>query len=145
MFPVSCAYSTAFAASILCFRYRPNKESSIVCMPIFLLVCMMDGIWCALSSRIRFLIAGVPSMTSNAATRDFPSIVGRSCWEITASRTDASCERIWFCWCGGNTSTIRSMVGAAPMVCRVENTRCPVSAAVMAVEIVSSHASPPQE
>lgn len=33
---------------------------------------MMDGIWCALSSRIRFLIAGVPSMTSNAATRGFP-------------------------------------------------------------------------
>ena len=26
---------------------------------------------------------------------------------------------------------IRSIVGAAPMVCKVENTRCPVSAAVM--------------
>ena len=70
---------------------------TISCMPSFLLVCMIDGIWCALSSRIRFLIAGVPSMTSNAATLPLPSMVGRSCCEMTASRTDASCERIWFC------------------------------------------------
>ena len=32
---------------------------------------------------------------------------------------------------------IRSMVAAAPMVCSVLNTKCPVSAAVIAVAIVS--------
>ena len=35
------------------------------------------------------------------------------------------------------SSTIRSTVCAAPVVCSVESTRCPVSAASSAVEIVS--------
>ena len=48
-----------------------------------------------------------------------------------------SCIRTWCCWCGGNTSMIRSTVCAVDWVCRVANTRWPVSAAVSAVEIVS--------
>ena len=41
------------------------------------------------------------------------------------------------CWLGSKTSTIRPMVLAAPVVCRLERIRWPVSAAVMAVWIVS--------
>ena len=38
------------------------------------------------------------------------------------------------CWLAGKASTIRLTVRALPVVCRVPNTRCPVSAAVMAAE-----------
>ena len=55
---------------------------------------------------------------------------------IPWSATD-SCTRTCCCWCGGNTSMIRSIVCAVSWVCRVANTRWPVSAAVSAVEIVS--------
>src|SRR5437667_209372 len=44
--------------------------------------------------------------------------------------------RICSCWFTGNAFTIRSMVLAAPVVCSVPNTRCPVSAAVIAARLV---------
>ena len=55
----------------------------------------------------------------------------------TADGTLDSCTRICCCWWGGKTSITRSTVLAAPMVCSVESTRCPVSAAVMATLMVS--------
>ena len=106
-------------------------------MPSFLAVCKTLDIWYVLASRIRFLIGIVPCITSNAATLPHLSAVGISCCEITASRTTASWILICCCWCGGNTSIIRSIVPAAPIVWSVENTRWPVSAAVIAVDIVS--------
>ncbi len=45
--------------------------------------------------------------------------------------------RICSCCPGGNTSTIRSIDSAALFVCKVANTKCPVSAAVMASWMVS--------
>ena len=50
---------------------------------------------------------------------------------------EAICTRICSCWCGGNTSIIRSMVCGQSWVCRVAKTRWPVSAAVSAVWMVS--------
>ena len=62
---------------------------------------------------------------------------GRSCWVMTPRSTAASWPRIWFCAPAGQTSIMRSMVWAAPIVCSVLRTRWPVSAAVTAAEIVS--------
>ena len=72
-----------------------------------------------------------------ATARPCPSAVGISCWVTTPCSVVASCTRTCCCWCGGNTSMMRSIVCGASCVCRVANTRWPVSAAVIAVEIVS--------
>ena len=45
--------------------------------------------------------------------------------------------RIISCWFCGKAFTNRSIVLAAPVVCSVPKTKCPVSAAVMAASIVS--------
>ncbi len=49
----------------------------------------------------------------------------------------ASVTRIWCCWYGGKKSTMRLTVSVASMVCSVERTRCPVSAAASAAATVS--------
>ena len=56
---------------------------------------------------------------------------------MTAFSTPESCRRICFCWWGGKTEMMRLMVSVASRVCSVESTRWPVSAAVIAVSIVS--------
>ena len=81
-------------------------------------------------------IAGVTVMTSKTASR-FPSTVGTRRWDTTALSTAESWMRIWACCSAGKESTMRSMVFAAPMVCREDNSRWPVSAAVIAVVMVS--------
>ncbi len=91
-------------------------------------------------------MAGVHTRTSAATARPVPSTIGTSCWVTTPRREEASWIRICSCWLGGNTSITRSMVDGASWVCRVANTRWPVSAAVSAVEIVSrSRSSPDQD
>ena len=75
-------------------------------------------------------------ITSKAGTCS-PSTSGSSCWDTTVRSTELSCTRIWACWAGGKESMIRSMVFTAPRVCRVAMSRWPVSAAVMAVWMVS--------
>ena len=101
---VSCAKVSARSASIFRFRYSSYIASSIVCIPSFLLVWIIESIWCVFASRIRFLTAIVACITSKAATRPLPFCNGISCWETTASKTLASCMRICCCWCGGKTS-----------------------------------------
>src|SRR5579884_3701955 len=76
-------------------------------------------------------------ITSAAITRPLPSRRGRSCCEITPWRTSESCARTCACWCGGKTSMMRLMVWTAEFVCRVENTRWPVSATTSAASMVS--------
>ena len=48
-----------------------------------------------------------------------------------------SWTRIWDCWVLGKESMMRSMVFTAPLVWSVAMSRWPVSAAVMAVRMVS--------
>ena len=57
--------------------------------------------------------------------------------EITARNTAPSCSRTCFCWCGGKTEMMRWIVSVASTVCSVESTMWPVSAAFIAVSIVS--------
>jgi hypothetical protein len=80
---------------------------------------------------------GVAIMTSTAGTRPWPSARGTRRMDMTAFRTPESCSRICFCWWGGKTEMMRLMVSVASSVWRVESTRWPVSAAVIAVSIVS--------
>src|SRR5690554_7765235 len=93
-------------------------------MPMEPPVWIDEYIWAILSSRIRFRIAGVPIMISWAAIRP-PPIFFIRVWEITACRDSDSMERTMDFSSAGNTSTTRSMVLAAEVVCRVPNTRWP--------------------
>ena len=83
------------------------------------------------------------NMISAAMTTPLLSIFGKSCWQITAFRLSATIERICDCWLGGKTSSIRSMVDGALLVCRVPNTKCPVSEARMAISTVSKSRNSP--
>ena len=83
-----------------------------------------------LPSRMRLPRAGVPTMTSRAATRPFPSVVRSSCCATTPRRLSPSMARICSCWSAGKALMMRSTVLAAELVWSVPKTRCPVSAAV---------------
>ena len=95
-----------------------------------------ESIWWVFSSRMRLRIAGVAVMISKTGTIP-PSTVGTSCWLTTACSTSDSCMRIWRCWLAGKASMMRSTVEEAPVVCSVENRSWAISAAVMAVPMVS--------
>src|SRR5881628_800276 len=88
-------------------------------------------------SRMFSCTAAVLMSTSAAGMRPWPSLRGTSRSEITAW---SALDRRWrtsSCWCGGKNEITRLIVCVASVVCRVENTRCPVSAAFSAVSSVS--------
>ncbi len=74
--------------------------------------------------------------TSSTGTRPPPIFLHRV-WLITPLRLSASMTRICPCRSAGNWSMIRSTVEGAEEVCRVPNTRCPVSAVSIAIATVS--------
>src|SRR5690606_7729685 len=132
----SFAYSRA---CILVTRPRLTRSCrhwSSVCMPCAWPVWMAEYICATLSSRIRLRMAGVATMISCAAIRPPPTFFS-SDWEMTARSDSDSIERTIGFSPAGNTSMMRSMVLAAEEVCRVANTRWPVSAAVRARRMVS--------
>ena len=89
-----------------------------------------------LPSRIRLGSACVLNRISTTAWRP-PSSLGRSsCETIPASDSDRL-ARACACSSVGNESMMRSTVLAAPFVCSVPKTSMPISAAVIASEIVS--------
>ncbi|MCG3134448.1 MAG: hypothetical protein HMLKMBBP_01754 [Planctomycetes bacterium] len=87
--------------------------------------------------RIRFSMAWFMNMISNPAISPSLSARGMITCEITARSDTESCARHCSCWSVGYASMMRSIVRAEPVVCSVPSTRWPVSAAVIAVEIVS--------
>ena len=103
------------------------------CCPVW----MAEYICATLFSRMRLRIAGVPIIISCAATRPPPSLVLHSVWAMIARIDSEIIARIISFSAAGKTSTMRSMVFAAELVCSVPNTRCPVSAPVSARRIVS--------
>src|SRR5262249_21362691 len=64
--------------------YSSNSAWFMVFMPDLPPVCMIEVIWCALSSRMSDLIAEFARRTSAAMTRPRPSAFGRSCWQKIA-------------------------------------------------------------
>ena len=105
-------------------------------MPCAWPVWIAEYICAILPSRIRLRMAGVPIMISCAAMRPPPTFFSSVC-EMTARSDSESMERTMSFSSPGNTSTMRSMVLAAELVCSVPNTRWPVSAAVSARRMVS--------
>ena len=93
-------------------------------------------------SRTRFEIAMLFTRISQAMTRPLVGL-GRSLWQTIPRRLSATLARIWVCWAAGNTSRSRLSVVAASLVCMVPITRCPVSAALTAISIVSRSRSSP--
>src|SRR5258708_3035333 len=91
-------------------------------------VWMAEYICAILPSRIKFRMAGVPIMISCAAIRPPPTRFIKVC-EITARRLSDIMARTISFSAAGNTSTIRSMVFAAELVCKGPNTKLPGSAA----------------
>src|SRR2546425_3289650 len=88
-------------------------------------------------SRMFSCTAAVLISTSAAGTRPLPSLRGtrrsdRTAWGAVDRRWRTSS-----CWCGGKNEITRLIVCVASVVCSVENTRCPVSAAFSAVSSVS--------
>ena len=72
-----------------------------------------------------------------------PAMVGTMRWQTTACRVPAIWRRIWSRSSALKKSRMRPTDWAALVVCRVERTRCPVSAALMAaVKLVASRISP---
>ena len=89
-------------------------------------------------SLISAATAGVFCKISTAGMTGAPGdVVGTSRCATTTRSIAASCERTCGCWCGGNTSMMRLIASVVELVWSVEKTRCPVSAAVSAAEIVS--------
>ena len=68
-------------------------------------------------------MAGVAIMISCAAIRPSPSLVLHSVCEITARNDSESIARTISFSAAGNTSTTRSIVYAAELVCSVPNTK----------------------
>ena len=108
------------------------------CMPTSLPVCSCAGIWWVWSVWISLAIARFITITSQMAFRPRPSGRLTRAWVITASRL---CDRKLFV-CSrssmGSASMMRSTVLVALVVCSVPSTRWPVSAAVIAIEMVSA-------
>ena len=72
-----------------------------------------------------------------ARVRPVPLARGSRAWHMMPSSTSESWARICGCWWAGNTSTMRLMVWAAELVCRVPKVKWPVSAMRSADSMVS--------
>src|SRR3989441_301510 len=92
---------------------------------------------CLVRSRMLSCTAAVLIRPSAAGTRPRPSLRGTSRSDTTACSAVESRCRISSCWCGGKNEITRLIVCVASVVWSVENTRCPVSAALRAVSSVS--------
>ena len=79
----------------------------------------------AIASASRGLVTAI----SMATTRPWPSARGTSRWQTTPRSEAASARRTCFCSCGGKKSMMRFTVSLASVVCSVDITKWPVSAA----------------
>lgn len=127
----------ASSTAILFCLVRSIRDMSSVCMPFAFPVSRLERICCSWPFRIRERIPASPLRISMAATRPLPSSVLTSVWQTIPWMVAASCARTCSFEPSGNESMIRDMVSAADWVWRVPNTRWPVSAAVIAMLIVS--------
>src|SRR5881398_2377625 len=119
--------------------YQYISDWSKLCMPYCTEPCAIrSGIDSDfVRSRMFSCTAAVLISTSDAGTRPFPSLRGTSRNDTIACNAVESRCRTSSCWCGGKTEITRLIVWVASVVWSVENTRCPVSAALSAVSSVS--------
>ena len=141
----SCRFVAAFAAtsrSISSARTSSIRASVNVCMsknsPSAIASLTSSTFW----SRIRSAMRELVTISSTAATRP-PWTRGSSRWLTTPRSTPARIERICSCLTAGKNSISRLIVSAASIVCIVDMTRWPDSAALSAVSAVSASRSSP--
>ena len=106
-------------------------------------ICSWLGIWWVCSVWMSLAIALVIISNSQMARRPCPSGVFTSTWVTTASRLCARKLLVCSRSSTGNASITRSIVLTALVVCSVPSTKCPVSAAVIAMEMVSASRNSP--
>src|SRR5213595_861265 len=119
--------------------YQWNSDWSKLCIPYCTEPWAIRSgmLSCFERSRMLSCTAAVLISTSDAGTRPWPSFFGTSRSDTTAASAVDRRWRISSCWCGGKNEITRLIVCVASVVCSVENTRCPVSAAFSAVSSVS--------
>ena len=105
--------------------------------------CIAFSSWSILPCLTRLDTAGVLTRISMAHTLPRPPFCRISCCETTPRSDVESMVRTCPCLSAGKAFTIRSTAAAAPLVCSVAITRMPISAAVIAVLIVSRSRSSP--
>src|SRR5438270_387303 len=119
--------------------YQWNSDWSKLCIPYCTEPCAIRSGMASdlVRSRMFSCTAAVLISTSDAGTRPLPSLRGtRRSDTIACSAVESRC-RTSSCWCGGKNEITRLIVCVASVVWSVENTRCPVSAALSAVSSVS--------
>src|SRR6266853_1851784 len=119
--------------------YHWNNDWSKLCMPYWIDPSAIRSgmLSCLLRSRMLSATAAVLISTSAAGTRPLPSLRGTRRSEMTACSAVDRRWRISSCWCGGKNEITRLIVCVVSVVCSVEKTRWPVSAALSAVSSVS--------
>src|SRR6266480_441818 len=119
--------------------YQWNSDWSKLCIPYCTEPCAIRSgmLSCFVMSRMLSCTAAVLISTSDAGTRPWPSFFGTSRSDTTAASAVDRRWRISSCWCGGKNEITRLIVCVQSVVWSVENTRCPVSAALSAVSSVS--------
>ena len=105
-------------------------------IPMSELVSMTRLSWFSFLSLMRLRTAELAIITSTAGMRP-PEVLEMSLWEMTPEMVLASWARIRSCWEDGKASIILSMVWLALLVWSEAKTRCPVSAAATAADMVS--------
>src|SRR5438093_2784759 len=119
--------------------YQWNSDWSKLCIPYCTEPCAIRSgrLSCFEMSRMLSCTAAVLISTSDPGTRPWPSFFGTSRSDTTAASAVERRWRISSCWCGGKNEITRLIVCVQSVVWSVENTRCPVSAALRAVSSVS--------
>ena len=100
-------------------------------------VSSTEYICCVSPRMMRLRIESEFIMISRTTTRPHLSLRGRSICDMMRRIARPNCIRTWFCLSAGNDWIIRSTVCTVSLVWSVENTRCQVSASVMAASMVS--------
>src|SRR5947207_3729579 len=115
--------------------YQWNSDWSKLCIPYCTDPCAIRSgmLSCFVMSRMLSCTAAVLISTSDPGTRPLPSFLGTSRSDTTAASAVERRWRISSCWCGGKKEITRLIVCVQSVVWSVENTRCPVSAALSAV------------
>src|SRR5881397_2578540 len=119
--------------------YQASNDWSKDCMPYCTDPSAIRSgmLSCLVRSRMLSWTAAVLIRISDAGMRPRPSLRGTRRSDTTAERAVDKRWRTSSCWCGGKNEITRVIVWVASVVCSVENTRCPVSAAFSAVSSVS--------
>ena len=106
-------FGTGGAPLFSIYRGKKQENTAVQIMDTSFSMLCICGVF---PSRIRFRIAGVSIISSQAAALPWPPALRTSCCDSTARSVIESCIRICGCLSSGKTPTIRSMLSIAELV-----------------------------